>query len=194
MSVDNIKVIDWRYRDLQKIYSPEEENERAAKALSLNSTTAEPNLKAASSVRRKPTVIVDRLAYKLKAPAPSSRLKAASKTTTIQQQDAKPNFANKIQGATISRAQYERLKDADVQVAAAVPTHDYQPLKESSSENKTTLVIKTSCLGCNAKATQVLHFEPGKEMKPSRNPQILPRLCQACGGSMYCEYSGSALN
>jgi hypothetical protein len=196
----NTRIIDWRF---QKIYSPEEENEKAAKALSLNSTTSEEsiarqltqNLKAASRIR-KPTVIVDRLAYRLKAPAPSSRLKAASSKTTLQQQDdAKPNFPKReIQGANISRTQYERIKDASVQVAATVPTHDYQPMKESSSENKTTLVIKTSCLGCNAKATQVLHFKPGNEMRPSRNPQILPKLCQACKGDMYCEYSGSALN
>jgi hypothetical protein len=195
MSSDT-RIIDWRF---QKICSPEEENERAAKALSLNGMTMKSELKAASSSHSKerPTVIVDRLAYQLKAPAPSSRLKAASSsstTTTIPQQDAKPNSPKIIQGATISRTQYERLKDASVQVAAAVPTHDYQPMRESSSENKTTLVIKTSCLGCNAKATQVLHFEPGKEMKPSRNPQILPKLCQACKGDMYCEYSGSALN
>jgi len=73
MSIDNVQVIDWRYRDLQKIYSPEEGNERAAKALSLVGITIEAKLeaeaerlKAASSYKKKPT----------------SKLKGASTTRT----------------------------------------------------------------------------------------------------------------
>jgi hypothetical protein len=164
--------------NLEKIYTPEEQKERAAKALSLNGITMEPEtetelfpqLRAASSsntnIKKKPTVRVNRLGYNLRA-APPQRQQTKLKAAASQ---------------------------ASVQIASVVPSHEIsREVAQSLDPNKKTLVIRTSCLGCGAKATQVLHFQAGKEMRPSKNSQILPKLCQACKGDMYCEYSGSAL-
>src|SRR5215216_549285 len=173
---DGIRVIDWRSK---KSYSYEEEQERAAKALALNGieTTSFTQLKAASSFtnKKKPTVRVNRdpIVAKLKSPLTITPSTFSAST-------------NKLRAAASL---------SSVQVASVIPSHlDERQTPVPERPGKTTLMIKTSCLGCGAKATQILHFEPGKEMKPSKNPQILPKLCQACKGDMYCEYSGSALN
>lgn len=166
--------LEWR---LQKIYTPEEQEERAAKALALNGITVEPEtemllqLRAAS--KKKPTVRVNRLAYQ-----PRPKLKAA---------------ASPLQQAKLKAA---AATSPSVQIAAILPSHEMSrgDIVQPPNPDQTTLVVKTSCLGCGAKATQVLHFQAGKEMRPSKNPQILPKLCQACKGDMYCEYSGSALH
>jgi hypothetical protein len=158
----------------------EKERERAAKALALNgidvntAPVEDPfQLKAASSYKKKPTVRINRdpVVAKLKSPLTITRSTFSASLPT-----------NKLKAAASL---------APVQIASVIPSHLDEPVPERPG--KTALMIKTSCLGCGAKATQVLHFEPGKEMRPTRNPQILPKLCQACKGDMYCEYSGSAL-
>jgi hypothetical protein len=73
MSYSSSIGIEWR---LQKIYTTEEQEERAAKALALNGITVKPEtetelfpqLRAAS--KKKPTVRVNRLDYKLRAALP----------------------------------------------------------------------------------------------------------------------------
>jgi hypothetical protein len=60
---------------LDKIYCPEEQRERAAKALGLNGgTDYEPRLLAASSMKKKPTIRIKRWSYS----GPGIKLKGAS--------------------------------------------------------------------------------------------------------------------
>lgn len=60
---------------LEKIYCPEEQRERANKALKLNGVTDyEPRLLAASSTKKKPTVRIKRLSFS----GPGNKLKGAS--------------------------------------------------------------------------------------------------------------------
>jgi hypothetical protein len=59
---------------LDKIYCPEEQRERAAKALGLNGgTDYEPRLLAASSMKKKPTIRIKRWSYS----GPGIKLKGA---------------------------------------------------------------------------------------------------------------------
>jgi hypothetical protein len=187
----NIRVIDWRLRDLQKIYTPEEQEERAAKALELNGFTAvampqteETKLKAAS--KTKPTVRVNKakkesLVDQLLRQQRQAKLKAAASPHQIVVPP--PPSSSPI---------------SSVKIAAALPTHEITPdMVEPIADNQTELIAKTTCLGCGANATQVLRFELGKQIpeycRPTANPKILRGYCQVCKGDLLARYSGSAL-
>ena len=72
---------------MDKIYCPEEQRERATKALKLNGgpTSAydyDPRLLAASSSNRKPTLRIKRLSFS----GPGIKLKGASSSSNLQRQ------------------------------------------------------------------------------------------------------------
>jgi hypothetical protein len=187
--------IEWR---LHKIYSAEEEEERAAKALGLNGITPLEGigqgdfsseisfgdamesetilnsriLKAAS--KTKPTVIVN-------------KLKAPFKRPTTPYKKFLPNQPPPLKEQT-------KIKAGSLQIAAVIPSHNIpENIMESLDPERTTLIAKTECLGCGDKATQILQFTPGHELKPSANPKVLRGYCQACKGDLLARYSGSAL-
>jgi hypothetical protein len=203
--------IEWR---LQKIYTPEEEEERARKALSIafgeamESETTKKNfvqLKAAS--KTKPTIIVDKLKAPFKRPTTpykrflpnqppplESKLKAASVAPRI---DVPPSSQPRVQvyPQPIKAAPRPSSSPSpSLQIAAVIPTHNIPDnIMESLDPERTTLIAKTECLGCGDKATQILQFTPGSEMRPTANPKVLRGYCQACKGDLLARYSGSAL-
>jgi len=194
--------IEWR---LEKIYTPEEEEERAAKALGLNGMTMKPEpetelkaaslnnlvhlvdkleLKAASNTKTKPTVRVNRLGYK-----PPQRQQQQTKLKAAASPHPPPSLTP-LQQAKLKAA----AASSSVQIAAVVPTHDIpNHIIQSLNPDKTTLIAKTSCLRCGEKASQILQFTPGSEIRPTANPKVLKGYCQACRGDLLAHYSGSAL-
>jgi hypothetical protein len=176
----NIRVIEWRLRDLQKIYTPEEEEERAAKALLLNGITPLEGitslnditgpvaqnfvqLKAAS--KTKPTVIVNKLKAPFSRPTTPYKRFLPGQPPPLQKEQTKLKAAASPSQSTL-------------QIAAVIPSHNIPDnIMESLNPEKTTLIAKTSCLGCGEKATQILQFTPGYEMRPSANPKILCGYC-----------------
>lgn len=142
--------IEWR---LHKIYSPEEQEERASKALELNGITPlegigqtlnsplqeKNSLKAAS--KTKPTVRVNKL---------KPTKKESLVDQLLRQQQAKLKAAANRNNATIIVPSPSSSSPiSSVQVAAALPTHDVTPdMVERIADNQTELIAKTTCLGC----------------------------------------------
>jgi len=177
------RVMSYRYPNLRRINTPEEEEEeRAAECLALNGVTMEPEpelfpqLRAASSMttKKKPTVRVNRF----------QKQKQESLVDQILEQRQQRQAA-KLKAAAAA---------SPVQITATIPTHDIpKHIMQSLRPDKTHLIAKTSCLGCGEKATQILQFTPSHEIRPTANPKILRGYCQACKGDLYAQYSGSAL-
>jgi hypothetical protein len=51
-------------------------------------------------------------------------------------------------------------------------------------------VVEGECFGCRLTNRSVMIFEPGERLiLPRRNPDIIPKLCLDCGGTVHCKYS-----
>jgi len=51
-------------------------------------------------------------------------------------------------------------------------------------------VVEGECFGCRLTNRSVMIFEPGERLiLPRRNPDIIPKLCLDCGGTVLCKYS-----